>query len=210
MTPAATGVDLAQLAARLHPLDQPPHGDGWNGTELAGLIPDDLRFRDAAVLVGIVDNPVGGQGILLTRRSATLTHHGGQVSFPGGRIDPDDAGPQDAALREAWEEIRLPQSHVEPLGYLDPHVTITGFRVVPLVARLHPGFALRADPAEVDEVFEAPLQHLLDRRYLQRKEGEFRGQRCHYWQVCHGAHRIWGATAAMLVDLRQRFEGVAG
>lgn len=209
MSPAAGDPSLARLAQRLHALDCPPSSSGCNLAELADLLPGDFEFREAAVLVGIVDHADSAPGILLTRRTATLTHHGGQISFPGGRIDPDDAGPREAALREAWEEIRLPQAHVEPLGYLDPYVTVTGFRVLPLVARLHPGFVLRADPAEVDEVFEAPLPFLLDRRHLQRHAADFRGRRRHYWQVCYGDHRIWGATAAMLVNLRERIEGKA-
>jgi len=201
---------FAPLAGCLHPLTRPPSGTGWNRSELADLIPHDFEFREAAVLVGIVDHPVGDSTVILTRRTETLTHHGGQVSFPGGSVDPTDRGPLEAALREAWEEIRLPGSHVEPLGYLDPYVTITGFRVLPLVARVQPGFQLHADPAEVDEVFEVPLSYLLDRKHLQRFAGEFRGRRRHYWQVCYGNHRIWGATAAMLVNLRDRFEGIGG
>ena len=207
MRPSAAGTALSELGGRLHPLDHPPCGSGWNRAELADLLPSGHVFREAAVLVGIVDHPHAAPGVLLTRRTVTLTHHGGQISFPGGSIDPGDAGPREAALREAWEEIRLPEAHVEPLGYLDPYVTITGFRVLPLVARLRPGFALTADPAEVDEVFEAPLSFLLDRRHLQRHAGDFRGKRRHYWQVRYGDHRIWGATAAMLVNLRDRIEG---
>jgi len=187
----------------VHPLDQPPSGKAWNLAELRGLLPEDQVWVEAAVLLGISE--FGRESrIVFTRRNADLVHHGGQISFPGGRIDPEDGGPVEAALREAHEEVGLDPRFVEPLGFLDPYVTVTGFRVLPLVARIAEGYRLSPEPCEVDEVFQAPLHWLLDPENLVRQSAEFGGIRRKYWQVRYGQHRIWGATAAMLVNLRDR------
>ncbi|HEY4560649.1 MAG TPA: CoA pyrophosphatase, partial [Lysobacter sp.] len=122
-----TEAEVARLRAALHPLDAPPRGDGWNLAELDGLV-EAAAFRDAAVLVGLVPRD-DGLRVLLTRRNDALRNHGGQVSFPGGRVDPGDADAIDAALRETTEEVGIPRELVVPIGYLDPVATITGFRV---------------------------------------------------------------------------------
>jgi 8-oxo-dGTP pyrophosphatase MutT (NUDIX family) len=193
-----------RLPRALHPLDAPPAGPGWNLPDLVDLLPPE-PLRPAAVLVGLVERGQGTQ-VLLTRRHEQLKHHAGQISFPGGRIEADDAGPVAAALREAREEVGLDAAHAQPLGFLDPFVTITGFHVVPVVARVDAAFRAVADPDEVDEVFEAPLAFLLDPANERNFEAEFAGRRRRIVEIPFGAYRIWGATAAMLVNFRSRLE----
>ena len=157
----------------------------------------------AAVLVPIVryaDEP----RVLLTRRTAHLSQHSGQISFPGGRVEPQDSDVVCCALRETEEEIGLAPRHVEPLGALDLYVTITGFAVTPLVAAVEPGFRLAPDPNEVEEVFEVPLGFLLDPRNHQRQSGVFNGVERFWWAMPYGGYFIWGATAGMLRNLYQR------
>jgi 8-oxo-dGTP pyrophosphatase MutT (NUDIX family) len=204
--PASTKLAASTLARALHPLSAPPQGPGWNHAELLGLLPDGGRnLRDAAVLIGLVDRGEGAQ-VVLTRRTEGLRHHGGQISFPGGRIEAGDADPVAAALREAHEEIGLDPAQAEALGYLDPLVTITGFHVYPVVAAIAADFQARPDPSEVDEAFEVPLAFLLAPENARRVELEFRGHRRSVLEFQFGAWRVWGATASMLVNLRQRLE----
>jgi len=157
----------------------------------------------AAVLIPLVDRD-GGLTVLLTRRTAHLDHHAGQISFPGGRIEASDADPVAAALRETREEIGLDPGRIEVLGRIDGYVTISNFAVVPVVAIVHPPFDLKPDPFEVDEVFEVPLAFVLDPANHQRhfREGAD-GKRRHFYALPYGSHYIWGATAAMLVNLAE-------
>ncbi len=157
----------------------------------------------AAVLVPLVDRP-GGLTVLLTRRTAHLDHHAGQISFPGGRIEEGDADPVAAALRETHEEIGLDANRIEVLGRIDGYVTISNFAVVPVVAIVHPPFELRPDPFEVDEAFEVPLAFILDPANHQRhfREGPD-GKRRYFYALPYGPYYIWGATAAMLVNLAE-------
>jgi 8-oxo-dGTP pyrophosphatase MutT (NUDIX family) len=192
----------ACLKQALHPLHQAPAGLPWNAAELEGLLADG-EPRPAAVLVGVIPRP-STITVLLTRRNDGLRHHAGQVSFPGGRMEREDADPAAAALREAREEVGLAPRDVQPLGYLDPLLTITGFRVVPLVAWLAPGFVPRPDPSEVAEVFEVPLDLLLDPHRLERVELQFAGRPRHVLQYRYEQQRIWGATASILFNLRER------
>ncbi len=197
---------LARLRAAARPLGPAPAVRPWNLDELADLMHEAV-LRDAAVLLPLVRR--GGElNLLLTRRTEHLTHHAGQISFPGGRIEPFDPDPLAAALRESEEEIGLPRPAVEALGYLDPLATITGFRVVPVlgvVAELPP---LRLDPNEVAAVFEVPLGFVLDRTNHQRRAREFRGRIRHYHVIEYGEHHIWGATASMIVNLSDRLEAL--
>ena len=194
---------LRRLDGALHPLADPPSGVGWNAADLADIIPPELH--PAAVLVGLAER-ASGPAVMLTRRHAGLRHHGGQISFPGGRIDPGDHGPVAAALREASEEIGLGPEQAQPLGFLDPLVTITGFHVYPVVARIDAGFLPTPDPREVDEAFEVPLAFLLDAANANWFEVEYQGRRRRIVEFQFGPHRIWGATAAMLVNFRERLE----
>jgi 8-oxo-dGTP pyrophosphatase MutT (NUDIX family) len=168
---------------------------------------DGDRAVAAAVLVPFVLGPT--PGVLLTRRGQHLSSHAGQVSFPGGRIEPDDAGPEAAALREAQEEVGLDPAHVEVLGCLDDYLTGTGFRVTPVLAVLPAGLelealALRPSPREVDAVFELPLSVLLDPDAPQLRFVTSGGRERHFWVWPHPQHYIWGATAAILVNLAER------
>lgn len=197
---------VSGLAQALHPLDAPPPGDAWNLAEIDDLLPPGRR-SEAAVLVGLVQRGPDTR-VLLTRRTDGLRHHAGQVSFPGGRVEPADGGPLAAALREAEEEIGLHASQVRPLGWLDPMLTISGFRVLPAVAAIDPAFVARPDPGEVADVFEVGLGFLLGRDNLRRLEIEYAGRPRQVLEYRGDPevmpHRIWGVTASILFNLRER------
>jgi 8-oxo-dGTP pyrophosphatase MutT (NUDIX family) len=154
----------------------------------------------AAVLVPIVNRPTD-LTLLLTQRSADLPDHPGQISFPGGRVEPGDASIAHAALREATEEIGLPAARVAILGELAPYETVTGYSVTPVVGWVEPPFELKLDPIEVADVFEVPLAFLLNPLNLQRHYRMFGDIRRDFWAIPYGEHYIWGATAAMLLIL---------
>jgi 8-oxo-dGTP pyrophosphatase MutT (NUDIX family) len=159
--------------------------------------------RPAAVLVPVVLR--SELTVLLTQRSADLRSHAGQISFPGGRVDPEDSGALDAALREAREEIGLLPDFVEPLGYLDSYRTGTGFQIVPVVGLVRPGFTLAPDPVEVAEAFEVPLRFLMDPTNHRRDSREWRGgRRRFFYAMPYEGRYIWGATAGMLKNMHQR------
>lgn len=192
---------LAAVLAALHPLATPPSAPGWNHADMTALLGTAAR-QPAAVLVGFRE---GVQPrLVLTVRTDHLQSHAGQVAFPGGRTDPDDRDAVSTALRESQEEIGLDPALVTPLGYLDCFETISGFCITPVVARLAADVQLRAAPDEVAEVFEVPLDFLLEPANLRRYTMEFRGHRRPMVEFVHGGHRIWGATASMLLNLLQR------
>ena len=174
----------------------------------AGLLPGDLlegsadEPRQAAVLIAITRRPE--PGVILTVRREHLRTHAGQVAFPGGRIDPEDPHPIAAALREAEEEIGLPPSEVEIWGAADVYRTITGYAVTPVLGSVPPGLPLAPHEHEVADWFEAPLAFLLDPANQRAVEVEYQGQMRSYYQIDWGERRIWGATAAMLVNLTRR------
>jgi 8-oxo-dGTP pyrophosphatase MutT (NUDIX family) len=159
--------------------------------------------RAAAVLVGLVAHPCE-VSILFTTRASGLRVHAGQIAFPGGKIEPHDETPIAAALREAEEEIGIAPAHVEPLGYLAPYVTGTGFRIIPVVARIEPLFSLRLDPDEVEDVFEAPLAFLMDTDNHALDAREFGGRLRRFHAIPYGDRYIWGATAGILRNLYER------
>jgi 8-oxo-dGTP pyrophosphatase MutT (NUDIX family) len=161
----------------------------------------------AAVLVAVVDRP--SPTVILTERPATMRKHPGQISFPGGRIDPGDEGPIDAALREAEEEIALPRASVEIIGTADRYRTITGFEVTPVVGVVPPGLALEPQPGEVAALFEAPLHYLLDPHHQIVRTALWRGSERCYYEIEWEGRRIWGATAAMIVNLSRRLPELA-
>lgn len=154
----------------------------------------------AAVLVPVVGYD-GGERVILTRRTAHLSNHAGQISFPGGRVDQTDADVAATALRETEEEIGLDRSHVSVLGTLDPYVTGTGFVVVPVVGLIRPGFSLNLQQHEVAEVFEVPFGFLMDSRNHQRHKGVFNGVERQWWAMPYHDYYIWGTTAGMLRNL---------
>ena len=154
----------------------------------------------AAVLVPLVNRPQGLQ-LLLTQRSAHLPDHPGQISFPGGRVEPGDADPAAAALRETGEEIGLAPDNVQVLGHLPSYDTVSGYRVQPVVGWIDPPFELAPDPVEVADVFEVPLEFILDRSNHQRHFRMLGEIRRDYWAIPWLSRYIWGATAAMLLIL---------
>lgn len=161
----------------------------------------------AAVLVPIVVRATGAT-VLLTRRTAHLRDHAGQVSFPGGRCEPEDPTPEATALRESYEEVGIRAEQVELLGRLPEYFTSTGFRVTPVVGLVTPPLNLRLDDFEVAEVFETPLEFFLDADNYRREQREYRGVMRAYWAVPWNEYFIWGATAGMLVALRDLVTGV--
>ena len=161
-------------------------------------------LKPAAVLVAVVEHE--RPSVILTERPKTMRKHPGQISFPGGRIDPGDDGPVAAALREAEEEIGLPPARVELVGIADVYRTITGFEVTPVVGVVPPGLDLRPHPGEVAAMFEAPLDHLLDPSHHLIRTVEWQGRERRYYEIDYEGCRIWGATAAMIVNLSRRLE----
>lgn len=196
---------MDELLARLHgallPLEAPPGPHGWNHDDMARLIGDTPRRR-AAVLIGIRDDRE--QNVLFTLRTDTLQQHAGQVAFPGGRVEADDADVVATALRESREEIGLDERFVTPLGYLEAMETISGFIVTPVVARIAADAPLKPDPGEVAEVFEVPFAFFTDPANLRRYRMDFRGHNREMVEFLHAGYRIWGATAAMLFNLLKR------
>ncbi len=189
-------VDLERLRASL--LRAPVAGDfiQEDGGEGLSLTP-------AAVLFPIVQRD-DGQTVLLTQRTAHLKDHGGQISFPGGRVETEDRTPVHTALRETEEEIGLAREHVEVLGFLPEYRTGTGFRVTPVVALVTPPFDLALDPFEVAEAFEVPLAFLLDPANHKRHSLHYRGALRHFFAMPYGDYFIWGATAGMIRSLTER------
>ena len=194
LRPSLSLADLAQAAPSSLNDDasdrQPP--------ELAVLAP----WRAAAVLLPII-NRSGGLTVLLTLRASDLRAHSGQVAFPGGKIDAGET-PHEAALREVQEEIGLEGRFVEPLGWLDPFFTGTGYRVAPLVALVEPSFVLTVNKLEVDEVFETPFAFLMDAANHRLEEREWQGRRQKYYVMPHEGRYIWGATAGILRNLYEK------
>jgi 8-oxo-dGTP pyrophosphatase MutT (NUDIX family) len=172
------------------------------GDPLDPHLSDFEAITPAAVLVAVVDRPE--PTVILTVRPETMRRHAGQIAFPGGRIDPDDDGPVAAALREAEEEIGLPPDAVEVIGLADCYRTVTGFEVTPVVGVVPPGLSLTPHPGEVADVFEAPLHYLLEPGHQVVRTAMWRGRERSYYEIDYEGRRIWGATAAMIVNLSRR------
>lgn len=169
------------------------------------VLPPNRKLRPAGVLVAF-QQAHDGLDLLLTKRSSRLKHHPGQIAFPGGKQDSTDTDVVAAALREAEEEIGLPQSNVEVLGTLPTHETVTGFIVTPVVALVTQSFSARAEPGEVDEIFTVPYAHATnpDRFVVQGRR--WRGQRRQYYTAPFGPYYVWGATARILRGLAERVQ----
>jgi 8-oxo-dGTP pyrophosphatase MutT (NUDIX family) len=191
------------IRARVRPLGRSGDDDDWR---LGAVLSDDraeLRehfARDpvpAAVLVPLVER-AAGLTVLLTQRASALKNHGGQISFPGGRIEDTDADAASAALREAREEIGLEESRVEVVGRLPDHLIVSGYRVTPVVGFVRAPFELHLDSSEVDEAFEVPLAFLLDPRNHVPRRRQFGGVTVNLIDMPYGDRNIWGATAGML------------
>src|SRR5687767_5468239 len=191
-------LELAELRRRLAARSAPEYtifGDDGTEGRAAAATP-------AAVLIPLISHP-RGLTVLFTQRTTHLRSHSGQVSFPGGRAEPGDASAEFTALREAEEEIGVRPASVEVLARLPDYRTRTGYRVTPVIGLLTPPVAFTPDPHEVAEIFEVPLDFLLDERNRQRRTREFQGQQVGYYVFEYGERAIWGATAGMLVNLHR-------
>lgn len=196
-----------RLLRAVRALDDPPGSRGWNHEDLEDIL-DSRERAAAAVLVPIVARS-DGLSILLTRRTEHLSAHGGQVSFPGGRMETGDVDAIAAALRETREEVGIGAELLRPFGYLDSLETVSGFWVTPVVAWLDAGYHAQPDPNEVAHVFEVPLDFFLAAGNLRQLRLSFRGRPREVFEFTHATERIWGATAAMLLNLVRRLEAVA-
>jgi 8-oxo-dGTP pyrophosphatase MutT (NUDIX family) len=170
-------------------------------------LPVGRKLRPAGVLVPVLAT-AGGADLLLTKRSSRLKHHPGQIAFPGGKQDDGDADAIAAALREAEEEVGLPRGHVDVLGTLPTHETVTGFLVTPVIGWIDQPFQIVPEPGEVAEVFRVPLVQVTDGSQFTVQSRRWRGSRRHYYTVPFGPYYIWGATARILRGLTQRMETV--
>ncbi|NEU12405.1 CoA pyrophosphatase [Methylobacterium sp. BTF04] len=199
---------IARASAHLS-ADPPEPGDPTSNPRGDHDLDSDDAFvppgphRQAAVLVPVVPRD-DGLGVLFTLRAAHLRDHSGQIAFPGGKIDPADATPADAALREAHEEVGLDAAAIRLLGYLDPYLSATGFLVMPVLGLVDPAAPLRLNPDEVADTFEAPLAYLLDRSRRRIESGTWRGRTRRYYAISYGPHRIWGVTAGIVNNLHER------
>jgi 8-oxo-dGTP pyrophosphatase MutT (NUDIX family) len=201
------GVSLLEaLRSRLLPM--PPDMAGHADYELAPeLGSSTFGSVKAAVLLPIVARKA--PTLLFTRRTESLARHSGQVSFPGGRSEEGDLSPAGTALRETLEETGVGPGFITVAGYLDRYLTGTGFDIQPVVGLLAEGFSLAPDPREVAGVFEVPLAFLLDPVNRRRETRHFAGRERRFYAFTHQGHEIWGATAAIIVDLAARLDGIS-
>ncbi|MEC8164288.1 MAG: CoA pyrophosphatase [Pseudomonadota bacterium] len=196
---------IERLRTRITPIESRPADSRGDHDLNPGMAPPDQKLTQAAVLVPLVDRP-DGLTVLLTQRTDHLRDHAGQVSFPGGRVEPEDPSHEAAALREAEEEVGLPSDRVDLIGRLDLYVTRTGYEVVPIVGIVNPPFPVKPDPFEVAEVFEVPLRFLADPGNHQMHSRYYKGARRSFYAMPYNGYYIWGATAGMLVNLSQALE----
>lgn len=188
-----------------HSMEHPRrHGFAPGGRGDHSLNGEDMRhpgpLTPAAVLVPLIDRE-SGMTVLLTQRTAHLSDHAGQISFPGGRMEPQDPDPEFTALREAFEEVGLPPERVMPLGRLDEYETRTGFLIYPIIGIVAPPLSLKPDPFEVAEVFEVPLSLVLERKNFRIDRHVYKGYERQFYVLPFDERYIWGATAGMLINL---------
>lgn len=170
--------------------------------DLAGEMQPPGRLKPAAVLVPVIDRPE--PGVLMTLRTSHLSSHAGQIAFPGGKVDEGDRDEETAALREALEEIGLEPKYIEPLGYLDPYRSGSGYLIQPLVGIVRTEFVLRINPNEVDDVFEVPLSFLMNAANHQRGSRRIAGGTRHFHAMPYGDRYIWGVTAGIIRNMYER------
>ncbi|OLP59394.1 coenzyme A pyrophosphatase [Xaviernesmea oryzae] len=179
------------------------HGDMLINPSIVPVL-ETMTLKDAAVLVGVVDGgPLDGR-VILTQRTANLRKHSGQIAFPGGAVDHTDASIEEAALREAEEEIGLARHFVEPAGRLPHYRALSGFRITPVLATIKPGFTLKRNPAEVDQVFDVPLSFLMNPVNHRRGSRDWNGEKRHFYEMPFEGRNIWGITAGILRMLYER------
>jgi 8-oxo-dGTP pyrophosphatase MutT (NUDIX family) len=193
---------IERLTSRITPIASPsPESRGDHDLNLDIDSPA-TALTNAAVLVPIVDRPEG-LTILLTQRTDHLRDHAGQVSFPGGRVEPDDTDHEATALRETEEEIGISADRIDLIGRLDRYITRTGYEVVPVVGFVNPPFTVKPDSFEVADIFEVPLQFLADPNNHQRHSRFYNGTRREFYAMPYEGRYIWGVTAGMLVNLSE-------
>jgi 8-oxo-dGTP pyrophosphatase MutT (NUDIX family) len=213
--PPVIGRDFFDRARKALTLDVPP---ALHDHTITDVIRGDLDLdpavwekagvqatRAAAVLVPVVDHPE--PSVLLTMRTSDLPNHAGQIAFPGGKIDPHDASPLAAAVREAEEEIGLDAALIDPIGYLDLYLTFSGFRILPVLARVIPSYQLRVNASEVADAFEVPLAFLMSPENHKRGSRDWKGLRREYYEMPFGERYIWGVTAGILRNLYEKIYG---
>ena len=193
---------VERLATRTTTFTKPSSGSRGDHDLNPEMRSPEYKLTSAAVLVPIVDRPKG-LTLLLTRRTDHLRDHAGQVSFPGGRMEPEDVIPETTALRETEEEIGLSSERVRLVGRLDRYITRTGYEVVPIVGIVDPPFTVRADPFEVAEIFEVPLAFMVDPKNHRRHSRLYKGEQRVFYAMPYNGHYIWGATAGMIVNLSE-------
>ena len=203
---AASATLRLPLRRAVRALDDPPTAPGWNHAELVDL-PSAPPYRAAAVLVPIIVRSEG-LSLLFTQRTQHLAQHAGQISFPGGGVEPGDHDAVAAALRETQEEVGIDPAQMHPFGYLDCLETVSGFCVTPVVAELDADYCATLNPHEVAEVFEAPLAFFLDPTNLRRRCIDYRGRPREIFEFLYNGKNIWGATAAILLNLMLRIQAV--
>ncbi|GEP61253.1 CoA pyrophosphatase [Reyranella soli] len=179
------------------PVPKPPLGSDFS---LNGVVPAPTSFRPAAVLVPLVRRE-SGITVLLTQRTEDMPSHAGQIAFPGGRKQAEDADAKATALRETEEEVGISRTFVEVVGEVDHYRTGTGYEIAPVVGIVTPGFTIHADPREVADVFEVPLAHFLDAQNHRIDSRVWQGRERRYYAMPYGDRYIWGATAGMLKNL---------
>lgn len=194
---------FAAAAARLHPAPASISRAGGDHVMNPDMLLTDVAYRDAAVLIPVVAREPEAT-VILTERTPHLSSHAGQIAFPGGKIDAGDADAAAAALREAEEEIGLARDAVAILGYLDPYLSRTGYRIVPVLARIDPGYALTPNPDEVAAVFEVPLGFLLDPANHRRASRVFLGRERYFYEMPFEDRYIWGVTAGIIRGLYEQ------
>ena len=185
-----------RLASGL-PVAQPPIGSDFS---LSGIVPMPETWRAASVLVPLVQREPG-LTVLLTQRTEDMPSHAGQIAFPGGRRQAEDIDATATALRETEEEVGLTRDFIDVIGSVDQYRTGTGYEITPIVGIIRPGFTPRADPREVADVFEVPLDHFLDERNHRIDSRVWQGRERRYYAMPYGERYIWGATAGMLKNL---------
>jgi len=188
----------------------PAAGDPVSGDHVVARIRPDPgligRAREAAVLVPVLARPTGAT-VLLTQRAEGLRTHSGQIAFPGGRIDPGDGGPLSAAMREALEEVGLPRQAIQPLGFMAPYYSATGYQIFPVVALVEPDMPLILNPDEVVDAFEVPLSFLMSPQNHLVESRDFNGVTRRFYSITFGERYIWGVTAGIIRLLYERLYG---
>jgi 8-oxo-dGTP pyrophosphatase MutT (NUDIX family) len=202
-TPFAPDDFFATAARRLASAAHAEAGDHILNPDLAAV---PASYRDAAVLIPVVAR-LPEATVILTLRTAHLPSHAGQIAFPGGKIDSDDAGPAAAALRESEEEIGLSRDRVTIIGELAPYLSRTGYRIVPILGRVEPGYTLTPNPEEVADVFEVPLAFLMDPANHRRATRTFYGKERAFYEIPYAERYIWGVSAGIIRGLYEQVYG---